>query len=532
MADGVTFVGKRVICDDFIGTVKYFGVVPPTQGEWLGVEWDDEKRGKHDGTLDGVSYFVCSHPKSGSFVRLKKVNFGVSVIDALKQRYGVKHDTVQDMYVVDANNKKTAVEMVGVNDVHKVQSCFEKLVEVGLREQLVNGPDKDVSLSSVAPNIVQLDISRNLIASWDDLAKVIKDLNKLKTLNVSENQLTLPTDHSLLKSSFCMIKELYLNRMNLSWTEVLMIMTMFPDLEDLHVCYNAIDSLRLNNDEENSNQCLLNQKIVTLNLEGNLISNWSDITLLGNLTRLKTLILNDNKLIDVIFDDDTGSNKTNLFPSLTSLSFSRNSIKDITSVNALNKLVDLVELRFKDNPVFKGETGFSIRQELIARISSVKTVNGSPVTEKERLAAERAYIKKYAKDWFDAGGKVDNYDANKLTTEFVEKHPRYAELARVHGIPDSEVHQKTAATLKESLIALTFKCPDDSSKKVLTKKLPGTMTIGKLKGLLYRLYKVDSADQKLSYLDTKNDREIQLDDDLRSLSFYSVVQGDTLYVRW
>lgn len=52
------------------------------------------------------------------------------------------------------------------------------------------------------------------------------------------------------------------------------------------------------------------------------------------------------------------------------------------------------------------------------------------VTDKERQAAERAYVKKYAKDWFDAGGKVDDYDSNKLTVEFVQNHPRYAELAR------------------------------------------------------------------------------------------------------
>lgn len=45
----------------------------------------------------------------------------MSVIDALEERYGVKHDTVQEMYVVDAKNKKTTVEMVGADDVHKVQ---------------------------------------------------------------------------------------------------------------------------------------------------------------------------------------------------------------------------------------------------------------------------------------------------------------------------------------------------------------------------------------------------------------------------
>lgn len=51
--------------------------------------------------------------------------------------------------------------------------------------------------------------------------------------------------------------------------------------------------------------------------------------------------------------------------------------------------------------------------------------------------------------------------------------------------------------------AVTIKCPDDSDRKELMKKLPGTMTVQKLKGLLQRLYKVDGAEQKLTYLDER-----------------------------
>lgn len=45
----------------FIGTVLYMGPVPPTSGDWLGVEWDDPSRGKHDGMHKetGVRYFTC-----------------------------------------------------------------------------------------------------------------------------------------------------------------------------------------------------------------------------------------------------------------------------------------------------------------------------------------------------------------------------------------------------------------------------------------------------------------------------------------
>ena len=51
--------------------------------------------------------------------------------------------------------------------------------------------------------------------------------------------------------------------------------------------------------------------------------------------------------------------------------------------------------------------------------------------------------------------------------------------------------------------AVTIRCPDHPEKKELAKKLPGTMTVQKLKGLLQRIYKVDSSDQKLSYCDKK-----------------------------
>ena len=51
--------------------------------------------------------------------------------------------------------------------------------------------------------------------------------------------------------------------------------------------------------------------------------------------------------------------------------------------------------------------------------------------------------------------------------------------------------------------AVAIKCPDNSDQKELSKKLPGTMTVQKLKGLLQRLYKVDTSEQKLSYLDNR-----------------------------
>ena len=70
-------VGDRVrdLTDNERATVLYVGLVPPTSGEWLGVNWDSKDRGKHNGCnpKDGKRYFTASGEKSGSFVRPRKV---------------------------------------------------------------------------------------------------------------------------------------------------------------------------------------------------------------------------------------------------------------------------------------------------------------------------------------------------------------------------------------------------------------------------------------------------------------------------
>lgn len=52
-------VGTRFSLGTHRGTVRYVGKVPPTDGIWLGVEWDEKDRGKHDGVHQGQRYFYC-----------------------------------------------------------------------------------------------------------------------------------------------------------------------------------------------------------------------------------------------------------------------------------------------------------------------------------------------------------------------------------------------------------------------------------------------------------------------------------------
>jgi len=50
-------IASRIECDGYRGTLKYIGPVGDTKGEWLGIDWDDLTRGKHNGTYHGIKYF-------------------------------------------------------------------------------------------------------------------------------------------------------------------------------------------------------------------------------------------------------------------------------------------------------------------------------------------------------------------------------------------------------------------------------------------------------------------------------------------
>lgn len=54
-------VGSRLARYGYTGTLMYVGPLPPYQGTFYGIAWDDILHGKHDGTApDGTRYFTWS----------------------------------------------------------------------------------------------------------------------------------------------------------------------------------------------------------------------------------------------------------------------------------------------------------------------------------------------------------------------------------------------------------------------------------------------------------------------------------------
>lgn len=137
-------VGARVLIVQDKATVRYIGPVSGQEGTWVGVEWDDPARGKHDGSTGGVRYFETrSGPTAGSFIRIEKVDFGLSVEEALTLRYTNARGELGDvsreeMYVLTARQRRVEINVVGEEKIMALQSMTDKLVSARLVEAHVS----------------------------------------------------------------------------------------------------------------------------------------------------------------------------------------------------------------------------------------------------------------------------------------------------------------------------------------------------------------------------------------------------------
>ncbi|XP_071368632.1 tubulin-specific chaperone E-like, partial [Centroberyx affinis] len=228
--------GRRVTCDGERATVRYVGPVPPTAGLWLGVEWDNPDRGKHDGSHDGVQYFTCRHPKGGSFVRPGKASFGIDYLTAVREFY--RFD-VEEAFREEHSISSKTVECVGFQELR-----FEKLTVVSLSKRAVSGPGADGEIHRTTPDVQTLDLSENLLSCWDDVASITQHMPQLKELMLSHNRLCLPSDPGAQSHAFSSLKLLALTGCSLTWTQILQCAPMWPQLEELCVSQNNITELQ------------------------------------------------------------------------------------------------------------------------------------------------------------------------------------------------------------------------------------------------------------------------------------------------
>jgi dynactin complex subunit len=210
------FVDGRV-CDSegYKATIRYIGpvaIAKDPKETWIGVEWDDKTRGKHDGscyddkTGQSFRYFKCDFG-AGSFIKPSKLSFGKSLVEALKERY-VKMNAptiidetshaIPDAYITTNKGKTKPVEFIGERKIRKYQQ-LETINKVSLRNEMISrcnatsnstGQEGEGNeLKDIASHFIELDLQDNLFSLWKEIACIGENLSLLQSLLLHGNKM-------------------------------------------------------------------------------------------------------------------------------------------------------------------------------------------------------------------------------------------------------------------------------------------------------------------------------------------------------
>ena len=197
------YVGQRISYNNDLCTVRYYGPVEgAAPGPWLGVEWDNVTRGKHN----GKSYFttLSSSPTAASFVRpSRRQDLLRSFLQAIRHKYTSVHSGLQtneDSEIAAGPCQDAPIEIsgkfveeVGFDRVRQQQGLLHDLRIVLLDGLCLRALTLDISfpnataaaqedIAQTCPNIAELDLGWNLIETWTEIAEICRPLKKLRIL--------------------------------------------------------------------------------------------------------------------------------------------------------------------------------------------------------------------------------------------------------------------------------------------------------------------------------------------------------------
>ncbi|KAG8428315.1 hypothetical protein J3459_004022 [Metarhizium acridum] len=366
-------VGQRISYGGALCTVRYVGEVAGTTGSWLGVEWDDSTRGKHDGSHKGVRYFTCLSRSStaASFVRPTRPKDDVQgFLSALKEKY--LSDPEQDKNgqpnaQIAISGRKVAEE-VGFDKVWKKLAQVKdlKIVILDGMRMAVARQDGDGSIAESCPSIEHLDLSRNLFETIGPVVEICAELKKLRKLSINGNRFQkLLQDAALdrIGSAFQGVVELSLEETLLTWEELCAIAARCPSLKEFNAGSNQLTCL------PKIDQVPLPSTLTSINLEFNEFAGLSDLASLASLTSLRNLHLKGNNITAISSHGGPGP----IFPpSLQYLDISYNSISAWSFVDLLpTHFPGLNALRLSHNPVYDAAKDDDKRASSSERIAHV-----------------------------------------------------------------------------------------------------------------------------------------------------------------
>lgn len=522
-------LGARVRVGQDTGTIRYIGNVEGHEGTWIGIEWDDANRGRHNGTVNGHYYFETRFPKSGSLIRSEKIDKFETLENAIRERYlpPEQQSFINDQLLNETRDALSApfMKVVGMDKIRERQSKLKFVEELTICHSTINQAGKLPALDSLR----QICLQSSCIANWKVVHEIVSQIPSLRNIDLSYNRLQMPTidEEETLKSEH--LDTLILNSCGISnWTDVLFIAKMFPNLREFSIKQNAIKHLT-----ENSAEAFPN--IEVLILAENEICDFDEILKLSDVPRLRELLINNNEIRRVKLPSCEFNARLPHFRSLDALNIRHNPIEnELEMFNELDKLPSLCRLSYMNKKIANTMVDGSESEltetfmQAIGMIENLVAFNRSTIEKVHRNDATYEMWKKFAAEWMQVGGEGD-----EKMEEFYQRHRCYPRLLKKYGNPDQFILQPQRKRV--TTIEVQFK--NVVNGNMYRKKVPLAMNVRSLVGLVYKIAALhtcpgmDLKSIKLYYIDAYNNNiKVYLDNSSKSLDYYSLQNGDTIYI--
>ena len=387
--------GSSVRC-----TVKFRGFIP----QWgtsvaLGVEWDDPRRGKNNGSLDGVEYMHARVPGACSFVRESRPDEGsVSFAQALSKKY-LQHSDSQKIQLSDTKY----VETYGFDKVESMYADLPSLSFVSLEACLV----KSLEWTDFSQflSLVRLDLSNNLLERFAEVPPFLNQFPTLKNVRLSGNRLVFAKSREE-----CSMESLELCDAALIDDEADIVMQAFPKLKTLSLANNCLSRVPQ-----------IPGELEELDLSGN-----AQLVSIGFLPFTVRRASFQGTAIKALLPSDT-------IPRSCDLRNTALISEDTTGRRVINwEAVSELDRHGVEELDFLGAFDLENRGFVIARCGELKKLDGTVVDSEARLNAEKHVI----------AAVVQN-----LHPKIPES--RWNQLVRAHGLP----YVKSSASIDNRLVS-------------------------------------------------------------------------------
>ncbi|KAG5673552.1 hypothetical protein PVAND_003592 [Polypedilum vanderplanki] len=523
-------LGARVRVGQDVGTIKYIGIVEGHEGTWIGVEWDDPSRGRHNGTVNGHYYFETKYPKSGSLIRSEKIEKFETLENAIRERYlpPEQQSYINDQLLNETRDALSApfMKVIGMEKIRERQSKLKFIEELTISNSTINEAGKLPELDSLRSICLQ----SSCIATWKVVHDIASQIPSLRNIDLSYNRLLMINQVEPLK--FETLDTLILNSCQLSnWDDVLNIARMIPNLREFALKQNNIKHITDKSSE-------VFQKLEVLILAENEICDFNEILKLSSVPSLRELLINNNEIKNVKLPHCDYTAKLTIFKNLESLNLRHNPIEnELEMFNELDKLPTLnrlsyVNKKISNTPTTTNDTcendNTEIFMQAIGMIENLTSFNRSCIEKIHRNDATYEMWKKFAPEWMKVGGEGD-----PKMEEFYQSHRCYPRLLKKYGNPDQFILQPQRKRV--TTIEVQFK--NVLNGNMYRKKVPLAMNVRSLVGLVYKIAALhtcpgmDLKSIKLYYIDAYNNNiKVYLDNSSKSLDYYSLQNGDTIYI--